>query len=55
MQELCKLGLSLEFVDDKFLVRDKHKKVLLEGVVSMGLYKILVGTSLLTTTSSLAL
>ena len=55
VQELCKLGLSLEFADDKFLVWDKHKKVLLEGVMSTSLYKILVGTSLLTTTSSLAL
>ena len=55
MQELCKLGLSLEFVDDTFLVWDKHKKVLLEGVVSTGLYNILVGTSLLTTTSSSSL
>ena len=25
VQELCKLGLSLEFVEDKFLVQDKHK------------------------------
>ena len=51
MQELCKLGLSLEFADDTFLIWDKDKKVLLEGVMSIGLYKILVGTSLLTTTS----
>ena len=55
VHELCKLGLSLEFVDDQFLVLDKHRKVLLEGVVSTSLYKIPVGTSLLTTTSSLAL
>ena len=34
MHELCKLGLSLEFVDDQFLVRDKQKKVLLEGVLA---------------------
>ena len=55
MQELCKLVLSLEFANDKFPVHDKHKKVLLEGLVSTSLYKIPVGTSLLTTTSSLAL
>ena len=55
VQELCKLDLSLEFGKDKFLVREKHKKVLVEGAVSTGLYKIPVGPSLLTTTSSLAL
>ena len=55
MQELCKLDLSLEFLDDKFLVLDKHKKVLQEGVVSTSLYRIPIRTSLLTTTSSLAL
>ena len=56
MHELCKLGLSLEFVDDQFLVWDKHRKVLLEGVVmNTGLYKILVDSLLLTTNSSLAL
>ena len=55
VQELSKLGLSLEFANDKFLVWDKHKKVLLEGVMSIGLYRIPIETSLLTTTSSLAL
>ena len=55
MQELCKLGLSLEFAKDKVLVWDKHKRVLLEGVMFTSLYRILVGTSLLTTTPSLAL
>ena len=55
VQELCKLGLSLEFANDKFLVRNKHKKVLLEGVMFIGLYKIPIGNSLLTTTSSFAL
>ena len=55
MQELCKLGLSLEFVDDQFLVWDKHKRVLLEGAVNVGLYKISVDNSLLTTSSSSAL
>ena len=55
VHELCKLGLSLEFVDDQFLVWDKHRKVLLEGVVmNTGLYKILVDSLLLTTNSSLA-
>ena len=55
LHELCKLGLSLEFVDDQFLVWDKHRKVLLEGVVNIGLYKISVDSLLLTTNSSLAL
>ena len=55
VHELCKLGLSLEFVDDQFLVQDKHKKVLLEGAMNTGLYKISVGSSLLTTNSSSAL
>ena len=44
VHEFCKLGLSLEFVDDQFLVRDKHRKVLLEGVVNIGLYKISILT-----------
>ena len=44
VHELCKLGLSLKFVDDKFLVRDKHRKVLLEGVMNIGLYKISILT-----------
>ena len=55
VHELCKLGLSLEFVDDQFLVQDKHKRVLLEGVMHTGLYKILVDSLLLTTNSSSAL
>ena len=55
VHELCKLGLSLEFVDDHFLVRDKHRKVILEGVVNIGLYKISIDSSLLTTYFSLAL
>ena len=55
LHELCRLGLSLDFVDDQFLVRDKHKKVLLEGVVNTSLYKISVDSLLLTTNSSLAL
>ena len=29
LHELSKLGLSLEFVDDQFLIQDKHRKVLL--------------------------
>ena len=36
VQELCKAVFSLAFVEDKFLVWDKHKKVLLEGVLSIG-------------------
>ena len=52
VQELCKFSLSLEFEEDKLLLWDKHKHMLLEGVMSTGLYKILVGNSLLTTTSS---
>ena len=55
MHELCKLGLFLEFVDDQFLVQDKHRKVLLEGVMNIGLYKISVDSLLLTTSSSSAL
>ena len=48
VHELCKLGLSLEFVDDQFLVWDKHRKVLLEGAVNTGLYKISIDSLLLT-------
>ena len=55
VHELCKLGLSLEFVDDQILVWDKHRKVLLEGVVNTGLYKISIDNLLPTTNSSLAL
>ena len=55
VHKLCKLGLSLEFVDDQFLVRDKHRKVLLEGVMNTSLYNISLDSLLLTTNSSLAL
>ena len=55
MQEICKIDISLDFVEDKFLVWDKHKKVLLEDVVNTGLYKISIDSLLLTTNSSLAL
>ena len=55
IHELCKLGLSLEFQESKLNVWDKHKKMLLEGGMPTGLYRVLVGTSLLTTTSSLVL
>ena len=55
MHELCKLGLSLEFVDDQILVRDKHNRVLWEGAVATGLYRVLIDSSLLITNSYLAL